>query len=204
MEWVFKFSGMPFLSNKLLLHSSVVVDWWWWLWCQTVILLHTCYKKALIRPRHNSYSHIAIWIDRLCLSLAILALYHWTGNNIVFRYIVFYIVFCKLSRLAFWHAFNKQILIDWLMDWWWCTSSRHGITADSRRRAWRCAADWLQYTVHCSKTGSSEQQIRRQKTASVCHRRYSRFIQASTHATSSYVDLYLVFVCFIFLYCICI
>jgi len=49
--------------------------------------------------------------DMLCRCIAI-ALCHWTGNNILFRYIVFYIVFCKLFRPAFWHAFNKRILID--------------------------------------------------------------------------------------------
>jgi len=37
--------------------------------------------------------------------IATLALYHWTGSNILLHYIVF----CKLSRPAFWHAFNKLI-----------------------------------------------------------------------------------------------
>ena len=61
---------------------------------QTVILLHTWCIKALTRPRHNSNSYIAIY--RLCFCTAILALYHWTGNNIysAILYFILYFVNC--------------------------------------------------------------------------------------------------------------
>jgi len=83
--------------------------------CQTVISLHTCCIKTLVRPRHNSYIYIAVW-QALSLSCCF-TLCHWTGNDIVFRHIAFYVVFCVLFGPAFWHAFNKRILIDWLIDW---------------------------------------------------------------------------------------
>jgi len=65
----------------------------------TITVIQDKQKKTIYKP---------IAICRLCPCLCYFGMYHWTGNDILLHYIVF----CKLSRPAFWHAFNKRILID--------------------------------------------------------------------------------------------
>jgi len=56
---------------------------------------HESYVVSVLLTYLQFFDPVLCNIILFHLCLAILALYHWTGNNIVFRYIVFYIVFCN-------------------------------------------------------------------------------------------------------------